>query len=106
LGLAALHLFTGAMPYEEVMEEVTCPPELVDALAGVWVRGGNNGYSALRRVLTSDLEDLTLYHTFYRFLVLLGMPPPGAVEADNPVWAAVRGLITTDQPANAVRGWL
>ncbi len=36
LGLSFLHLLTGGQPYEETMEQVSCPPALDAALASLW----------------------------------------------------------------------
>jgi len=36
LGLCIVHLLTGSMPYEEIMEEVRCPDALARQLAAVW----------------------------------------------------------------------
>jgi hypothetical protein len=104
LGLAMLHLFTGAVPYEEWMADVLCPQDLRDALAKVWK--GREEYSILSTLLQScedeDAEEGgdsagTLYHTFYRYLVLLGLPTTegeaGERRRQNPVWKAVTSLI-------------
>lgn len=86
LGLAALHLFTGDRPYEEILADVKCPPDLCASLAAVWLR--RPAFKALARVardvVTDDPEplcapggervDRTLFDTFYRFLVLFGVP--------------------------------
>ncbi len=105
LGLAVWHLFTGSMPYEEVMENVRCPPSLRRALAKAW---GGKGYWVLGRVLDAGGEggeeeeeevDLTLFHTFYRYLVLLGLPSEEEQQQGprsrgrNPVWKAVASLV-------------
>ena len=118
LGLAAVHLFTGSMPYEEVMEPVLCPPELVEALAKVWEV--DPAYSVLARVLQDggggdededgegseeEERDLTLYHTFYRYLVLLGLPDRHVfLEGQNPVWSTVGRLIGPKPDDRPVRG--
>ena len=117
LGLSALHLFTGAAPYEEVMEECLCPKELRDALARAW-RGPR--FSVLRRVLEApggeeeEEEgglDPTLFHTFYRYLVLLGLPAEEDMLSGGgggsggkrlgSVWRAVTALIGPDPAAPA-----
>jgi len=103
LGLAVWHLFVGRQPYEELMEEVRCPPPLRRALNKAW-RG--KGYTVLRKVLEAgedeeeDEEDWTLHHTFYRYLVLLGLPSEeeqrestGRARGLNPVWKAVASCI-------------
>lgn len=94
LGLAVLHLFTGAMPYEEWMADVTCPPELRAALAKVWQ--GHDDFTTLASLIDAldeeEDEAAVLYHTFYRYLVLLGLPDEQDREP-GPVWKATTALI-------------
>ncbi|CAM9674294.1 unnamed protein product, partial [Phaeothamnion confervicola] len=115
LGLAVLHLFTGEAPYEELLGDVLCPRELRgtagrrrSGLAGAW-HGGGHEYDVILRVMRTEEDDdgedaanssgggddLVLYDTFYRYLVLLGVPAlgeRGAGTAGNAVWAAVDAL--------------
>ena len=86
LGLCMLHLFTGRAPYEEILEEVRCPPHFKELLRGLWENERATGYSVLRYVILSDVykdadgaivegePDETFYDTFYRYLVLFGIP--------------------------------
>ena len=108
-GLCLLHLLTGSKPYEEVLEEVRCPPSLAAALHRVWqcgclsalVRGAGKGRKvaplageqhapaeALLAAVEFDDEGV-LPHTLWRYAVLLGLPPArGAGE--GPVMALLR----------------
>jgi serine/threonine protein kinase len=86
LGLCMLHLFTGYRPYEEIMEEVKCPPILKKKLRNIWENEKIPGYSVIRSVIFDGVDkdddghilegdpDETFYHTLYRFLVLFGIP--------------------------------
>ena len=78
LGLAVLHVLTGAAPYEEIMEQVRCPTALMDAVSNVWESDGKD-FDTLRCVLRDD-DDNVLYHTLYRYLVLFGL---GAIESGD-----------------------
>ena len=73
LGLSFLHLLTGSMPYEEILEEVTCPPALIEVWRQTWgermaVDNNNNNnndddrglYVALKRILRYD-ENINIY---------------------------------------------
>lgn len=109
-----------------MLEECLCPKELRDALARAW-KGAS--FSVLRRVLEAvgdeegdgagaEVEgglDPTLFHTFYRYLVLLGPPSEadmlagagaggsssssGGNKRAGPVWRAVASLIGPDPAA-------
>lgn len=71
LGLCVLHLFTGSMPYEEIMEEVRCPEALMAVLDRHWRR------KAFAKTVKSVLDEpggKVLYDTLYRYMVLLGIP--------------------------------
>ncbi|CAN0087413.1 unnamed protein product, partial [Ectocarpus fasciculatus] len=118
LALAAFHLFTGEAPYEEIMEEVECPDELYDALVQTWDQ--NPQYVDVCDIIINDgdddededeeqddyddddAQDPTLLHTFYRYLVLFGVPDRDRLEeaygTDNPVWKAVGPLLGWKQP--------
>ena len=54
LGLCALHLWTGGVPYEEVLAEALCPPALCAAVAAAWERE-SEGFAALFDVLEESL---------------------------------------------------
>jgi serine/threonine protein kinase len=83
LGLAALHLFGGGAPYEELMCCCTCPDNLHHALCAIWFQNENSfhnknaySFSALAGVTwhADETANHTLSDTFYRFLILLGVP--------------------------------
>jgi len=85
LGLCMLHLFTGHAPYEEMLEDVICPPSLKRKLKRIWEHCSSKGYKVVRSVIFSDVyedeegnlegeRDEVLYDTLYRFLVLFGIP--------------------------------
>ncbi|KAH8076849.1 hypothetical protein JL721_879 [Aureococcus anophagefferens] len=98
LGLAAVHLFGGCAPYEELMADCTCPAPLRGALAKLWLADGGGGAVArtCRTVYDDDGAgnsgdassdddgvgepyDRTLFDTLYRFFVLLGVPEADAL---------------------------
>ena len=85
LGLAALHLFGGVSPYEELMQSCTCPANLCQALALIWDKLGTmllfasadcdaKDQTCYSKNNTDAPLDTTLLDTFYRMLVLLGIP--------------------------------
>jgi len=85
LGLATLHLFGGGGPYEELMDYCTCPDDLRLDLAAIWLDSREVSSFKILASLASNMEDetddthpkparYTLFDTFYRFLVLLGVP--------------------------------
>eukprot|EP00903_Cladosiphon_okamuranus_P011726 g11026.t3 len=119
LALAAFHLFTGEAPYEEIMEEVECPDDLYNALVSTWDQ--NPQYVDVCDIIVNNLgededeevqdddddddnggQDPTLVHTFYRYLVLFGVPERSRLEEaygeNNPVWKAVGPLLGWKQP--------
>lgn len=123
LGLSFLHMVTGYAPYEELLEQVRCPPALQEALMNIWtVDSRSSPYFVINEVLKSldapvdmgdsgdaDTSVLTvLYDTLYRYVVLIGLPSAdmfatttGAsnnVSQRNPVVAAL--LNTLDQGMN------
>lgn len=102
LGLVMFHLFTGEAPYEELLEEVVCPPALKKRLRKIWEDGDVDGYEVIRSVILSDVEldeaghivdgepDETPYDTLYRALVLFGVPDEKFRQKDCPqVWDAI-----------------
>ena len=101
LGLCMLHLFTGHAPYEEILANVTCPSSLKGKLQGIWEDEASEDYSVIRSVILADVykdeagsviegePDGTLYDTFYRYLVLFGIPKYKA-KANDRVWRAVK----------------
>ena len=89
LGLSALHMFTGSMPYEEILEEVECPVKLRRDLTKIWTK--DPGYSAVGSIVD---DETTLHDTLYRFFVLFGFPKQEMVGGlynynANPVLRAV-----------------
>lgn len=85
LGLCMLHLFTGHAPYEEILEDITCPTKLKERLRHLWEDENSDEYSVIRSVILSDVytdedgnefgtPDETFYHTLYRYCVLFGIP--------------------------------
>ena len=89
LGLSALHMFTGSMPYEEILEEVECPVKLRRDLTKVWTK--DPAYSAVGSIVD---DETTLHDTLYRFFVLFGFPKQEMVGGlynynANPVLRAV-----------------
>jgi serine/threonine protein kinase len=106
LGLCMLHVFTGHAPYEEIMEEVYCPSGLKKKLKKIWEDEGSSGYDVIRSVILADVEkdedgvavegepDETFYHTFYRYLVLFGIPADKfQIKNYGRVWRAVSSSI-------------
>jgi serine/threonine protein kinase len=100
LGLCYLHLLTGVAPYEELLNEVSCPPDLRSLLKELWTTNDRSSqYYVIHEVLDSlvegdaDTDDEepalgqresavdddsvmnVLYDTLYRFVVLVGLPP-------------------------------
>jgi serine/threonine protein kinase len=86
LGLCMLHLFTGYAPYEEILNDVFCPPNLLSKLRNLWEEDDNSDYAVVRSLVLSRVfkdddghilegcPDEVLYNTLYRFLVLFGIP--------------------------------
>lgn len=114
LGLCMLHMFTGHAPYEEILEDVKCPSGLKKRLRKIWENEKVKGYKVIRSVILSDVykdeaghiidgePDETLYDTFYRFLVLFGIPEVAFEQKKCPkVWQAVYESL---QPSNARPG--
>jgi serine/threonine protein kinase len=93
LGLCMLHLFTGHGPYEEILEKVVCPENLKGKLRKIWKSASHD---VIRSVMLYDnedgqeVEDDTLYNTFYRFLVLFGVPQRRfSSRKHGKVWRAI-----------------
>jgi serine/threonine protein kinase len=102
LGLGMLQLFTGSRPYEEILEDVRCPPNLKKRLRGIWENESVDGYSVIRSVIFDGVDkdevgtiiqgdpDETFYDTLYRFLVLFGIPEFQFQQKTCPrVWKAI-----------------
>ena len=66
------------MPYEENLEDVTCPKEFVEAWRQVWGErmdaNKDAQYISLKRILRYDENINTVPNTLYRFFVMLGLP--------------------------------
>lgn len=110
LGLCVLHLFTGHAPYEEILEDVRCPPTLKEKLERIWQDKRSSGYDVIRTVVLADVDvdedgnidgepDQVLYDTFYRYLVLFGIPEKKfKVKEHGKVWRAISSsLENTDR---------
>ena len=89
LGLCMLHLFSGYRPYEEIMEDVHCPPHLKKFLRKIWENEKVGGFSVIRTVISDDPDEI-MYDTLYRFLVLFGIPEVKFQQQTCPkVWKAI-----------------
>lgn len=111
LGLCMLHLYTGHAPYEEILEDVTCPSNLKEKLRNLWENEDETEFSVLRSVILSDVDkdeeghviegepNEVLYDTFYRFLVLFGLPELPPLLRNSKVWVAVRECLEGIQNA-------
>ena len=104
-----LHLFTGHAPYEEILEVVVCPSGLKKKLRKIWEDEGSSGYDVIRSVILADVEkdddgvilegepDETFYDTFYRYLVLFGIPDDKfQMKQYGRVWRAVSSSVGCD----------
>lgn len=116
LGLCMLHLYTGRAPYEEVLEEVRCPPVLKKKLKRIWENKQVEGFSVIRSVIRADVyedgrgnilegePDETLYDTLYRYLVLFGIPEKFLDgKAASPVWRVIVESLKAKTGANGRR---
>mmetsp|Transcript_3999 Transcript_3999/g.10462 ORF Transcript_3999/g.10462 Transcript_3999/m.10462 type:complete len:1482 (-) Transcript_3999:1127-5572(-) len=102
LGLCMLHLFTGHAPYEEILDEVTCPCNLKKELRRIWENEEETQYSVVRSIILADVyknehgqivegeADETLYDTLYKYLVLFGIPDESSSFLTSKVMAAVK----------------
>lgn len=101
-GLCMLHLFTGHAPYEEILEDVICPPDLKRKLKRIWEDEEMEGYSVIQSLVLADVHkdedgviiegepDGVLYDTIYRFLVLFGIPENKyKIKENGKVWKAI-----------------
>ncbi|CAB9496345.1 Conserved hypothetical, protein [Seminavis robusta] len=101
LGLCMLHLFTGKAPYEEILDDVKCPPFFKKSLRNLWESENAVGYSVIQTLIFAGLfkddegnydgePDETLYDTLYRFLVLFGIPEKTFQRKEcGKVWKAI-----------------
>ena len=116
LGLCMLHLFTGHAPYEEILEEVTCPANLKKELRRIWENEEETQYSVLRSIVLADVfkdedgqviegeADDTLYDTLYRYLVLFGIPDDSSALSNSKVMAAVKTTLLFEGRQKKGRG--
>lgn len=113
LGLCMLHLFTGHAPYEEILEEVVCPPNLMAELRKLWEDEEDSDYSVVRSLVLSGVfkdddghildgePDEVLYNTLYKFLVLFGLPGPSDQRVlDSKVMAAIKKTLVPETSRN------
>jgi hypothetical protein len=101
LGLAVAHLFTGGGPYEELLEEVTCPAALRAELLRLWQGGARAQqqqcqcqYQPVAAIIDGiDGADATLADTLYRFLVLFWGEGPRSAFRLGPRGSPVSALL-------------
>ena len=110
LGLCMLHLFTGDAPYEEILENVTCPVAMKRKLKNIWENQSSNGYDVIRCVILADVyededgnvegePDEVLYDTLYRYLVLFGIPDKKSQYKEGArVWRAITSCLIGQAP--------
>nr|CCA16514.1 conserved hypothetical protein [Albugo laibachii Nc14] len=87
-----LHLYDSRAPYEEILADVRCPEQLVRDLKSVWTSGrATSSFKLVRKVIEDD-EDMVLYHTLYRFIVLFGLPDvhPSFTHDSPVVWKVLQ----------------
>lgn len=108
LGLCMLHLYTGHAPYEEILEEVTCPQNLKQELRTIWENEAESEYSVIRSLILSEVykdeeghiiegePDEVLYDTLYRFLVLFGIPDVSSTLSNSKVWIAIKNTLESN----------
>ena len=116
LGLCMLHLFTGHAPYEEILEDVTCPCNLKKELRRIWENEEEIQYSVVRSIVLADVykdedgmiiegeADETLYDTLYRYLVLFGIPDDTSVFSNSKVMAAIKTTLRSEGRQKKGRG--
>lgn len=117
LGLGMLQLFTGSKPYEEILQDVACPPNLMKRLRNVWEDENVDGYSVIRSVIFDGVDkdeygrvtegeaDDTFYDTLYRFVVLFGIPEVQFQQKTCPrVWKAILDSLEPSKPSLARGG--
>lgn len=105
LGLCMLHLFTGHAPYEEILDDVRCPPVLKQKLRLIWEDDGEVDFSVVRSVILSDVykdeeghiiegePDETIYDTLYKYLVLFGLQQASAKLQNSRIWEVVQDCL-------------
>ncbi|CAK4652457.1 unnamed protein product [Aphanomyces euteiches] len=85
LGISLLHLLTGRAPYEEILEDVVCPPCLQSALAALWKKkrsaSSKATFTIMQRLLQDKSNVSVLCDTLYRYCVLFGLNQLNANES-------------------------
>ena len=103
LGLSAVHLLTGDMPYEEILESVQCPNRLRREWTQVWRT--DTRYEPLSIIL-GDGTDYTLHDTLYRYFVLFGFPAADGLYDynENPILSCVQTCYRLDVESKEQQG--
>ncbi|OQR89820.1 hypothetical protein THRCLA_09563 [Thraustotheca clavata] len=77
LGLCLLHLMTGSVPYEELLQDAVCPNSLKKHLVSLWKNKRpkkGESYTILQKILRREPENADiLCDTVYRYCVLFGL---------------------------------
>ncbi|KAG9399211.1 hypothetical protein AC1031_012171 [Aphanomyces cochlioides] len=85
LGISLLHLLTGRAPYEEILEDVVCPPSLQTALLALWKKkrsaSSKASFTIMQRLLQDKSNVSVLCDTLYRYCVLFGLNQLNANES-------------------------
>jgi len=114
LGLCMLHLFTGGGPYEEILEDVHCPPLLKKRIRKIWESDELSGFEVIKSVIFADVyedengnvegsSDEILYHTLYRYLVLFGIPTECAKgKGHGSVWRVILASIQNKRLGSSI----
>ncbi|KAF0690469.1 Aste57867_18125 [Aphanomyces stellatus] len=102
LGLALLHLLTGSAPYEEILDDVSCPPALQKSLVALWKNKRtkkDTSFSLLQLLLADKANVSVLCDTVYRYCVLFGL---GQLDVDtSPVAAVILQQLTLGSKRHA-----
>lgn len=97
LGLAMLHLFTGHGPYEEVLQDLRCPDNFKGKLRRIWKQPSHDVLHSVIQDMDAngnEVEDVTLFDTLYRYLVLLGIPDKKFnYKRNGKVWRAISSTL-------------
>jgi serine/threonine protein kinase len=81
-GLSVVHMFLQCKPYEEVLEQVKCPDEMILDLEKVWK--SSKQYKCISSNMFED-DNHVFCHTLYRYLVLFGMETISMFPSENAV---------------------
>jgi serine/threonine protein kinase len=116
LGLCMLHLFTGHAPYEEILEDVTCPVNLRRKLRKLWEDEHVTEFSVVRSIVLQEVfkdedghilegdPDETLYDTIYRYLVIFGVPEAIPNSMGAKVFLAIKEALDGSHGSRAKGG--